>query len=120
MLIVLLACLMVLLRGTPDSLDRVRGCHCRIGCLSKKATLYIYREGRSVLFRMEGVVCVSIDCYNPARSWYLELEVCVAWYRIESSECGSSKQCVIATAEGDDMKDQLLASEVVRISEDNL
>ena len=68
LLIELLACLTVLLRRAPDSLDGVRGCHCRIGSLSKEAALYFYREGRSVLFCTEGAVCVSIDCYNPARS----------------------------------------------------
>ena len=27
------------------------------------------------------------------------------WYRIESGECGSSEQCVIATTEGDNIED---------------
>ena len=67
--------------------------------------MYFCREGHSVLFRTERAVCVSIDCYNPARSWHLELEVCILWYRIESSECGSSEQCMIATTERDDIKD---------------
>ena len=38
-------------------------------------------------------------------------------YRIESSECGSSEQGMIATAEGDDVEDQLFASEIIRGSE---
>ena len=42
---------------------------------------------------------------TPPRSWHLELEVGIMWYRIESRKCGSSEQCVIATAEGDDIKD---------------
>ena len=67
--------------------------------------MYFCREGRSMLFRTEGAVCVSIDCYDPARSWHLELEVCIVWYRIESRKCGSSKQCMIATTERDDVKD---------------
>ena len=67
--------------------------------------MYFCREGRSVLLCTEGALCVSIDCYNPARSWHLELEVCIVWYRIESSECGSSKQCMITTIERDDVKD---------------
>ena len=91
LLIELLACLTVLLRGAPDSLDGIRGFHCRIGCLSKKAALYFRREGCSVLFRTEGSVCVTYDCYNPARSWHLELKVCIVGYRIESSERGSSE-----------------------------
>ena len=53
----------------------------------------------------EGALYVSIDCYNPTRTWHLELEVCVMRYRIESDKCGPSEQCVIATAEGDDIED---------------
>ena len=41
-------------------------------------------------------------------------------YRIESGKCGSFEQCVIATAEGDDIEDQLFASEIARVSEDHL
>ena len=105
LLIELLACLAVLLRGTPNSLDSVRGCRCRIGCLSEEAALYFCHEGRSMLFRTKGAVYVSINCYNPTRSWLFELEVCIMWYRIESGKCGSSEQCVIATAEGDNIED---------------
>ena len=67
--------------------------------------MYFYREGSSVLFCTERVVHVSIDCYDHARAWHLELEVCIVWYRIESSECGSSKQCVVTTTESDDIED---------------
>ena len=49
LLIELLACLTVLLRGTPDSLDGVRRCRCRIGCLSEEAALYFYRGPQYVL-----------------------------------------------------------------------
>ena len=90
-LVELLVYLMVLLRGIPDSLDGVRGCRCRVGYLSEEAALYFCREGLSMLFRMEGAVCVSIDCYDPVRSWHLELEVCIVLYRIETSERSSSK-----------------------------
>ena len=58
-----------------------------------------------MLLRTEGALCVSIDCYNPARSRLLELEVGVVRHRIESGKCGSSEQYVIATAEGDDIED---------------
>ena len=54
---------------------------------------------------MEGALCVSIDCDNTVWSGHLELEVGVVRHRIESSECGSSEQCMIATAEGDDIED---------------
>ena len=98
-------CRTILLQGTPDSLDGVRGLYRRIGGLPKKAALYFCCEGRSVLLRTERALCVSINCYNPARSWHFELEVCIMRYRIESGKCGSSEQCVIATAEGDDIED---------------
>ena len=42
-----------------------------------------------MLLCSERAVHVSVDCYDPAWSWHLELEVCVMWYRIESGECGS-------------------------------
>ena len=48
---------------------------------------------------------VSIDFYNTAWSGHLELEVSIVWHRIESGKRSSSEKCVIATAEGDDIKD---------------
>ena len=98
-------CRMILLRGAPDSLDGARVLYRRIGCLPKKAILYFRREGRSVLLRAKRALCVSINCNNPAKSRHFELEVCIMRYRIESGKCGSSEQCVIATAEGDDIED---------------
>ena len=62
---------------------------------------------------------VSIDCYDTAWSGHLKLEISIVWHRIDSSKCSSSKQCVIASAEGDDIEDQFFASEVVRRSGDN-
>ena len=67
--------------------------------------MYFYREGCRMLFCSKGAVHISIDSDDPARSWHLELEVCVMWYRIESSECGSSEQCVLTTTERDDIED---------------
>ena len=56
---------------------------------------------------MEGALRVSIDSYDTTWSGHLELEISIVWHRIESSECGSSEQCVIATMEGDDIEDQV-------------
>ena len=67
--------------------------------------MYFRREGCSMLFCSERAVHISFDSDDPARSWHLELEVCVMWYRIESSECGSSEQCVVTTTERDDIED---------------
>ena len=62
-------------------------------------------EGRGVLLCSERALCVSIDCNNSARSWHLELEVCIMRYRIESSKCGSPEQRVMTTAERDYIED---------------
>ena len=62
-------------------------------------------DGRGVLLCSERVVCVSIDCNNSARSWHLELEVCIMRYCIESRECGSPEQRVITTTERDYIED---------------
>ena len=72
-----------------------------------------------MLLSMEGAFHVSIDCYNTAWSGHLEFEISIVWHRIESGKCSSSEQCVIATAEGDNIEDQVFASEVVRGSEDD-
>jgi len=67
--------------------------------------LYFCRKGCNMLFCMEIAVHISVDCYDPARAWHLELEVCIVWYRIESSKCGSSEQCVVTTTERNDIED---------------
>ena len=72
-----------------------------------------------MLLRVERALCVSINCDDPPRSWHLELEVCIVCYRIESSECGSSEQCLVTTSESEDIEDELFASEVIRRSEDH-
>ena len=66
--------------------------------------MYFCLKGCSMLFYTERVVHVSVDCYDPTRAWHVELEVCIVWYRTESSECGSSEQCVVTTTERDDIK----------------
>ena len=58
-----------------------------------------------MLFGVKGAFRISIDCYDVAWSGHLELEISVVGYRVESSKCGSSKQCVIAAAKGDDIED---------------
>ena len=72
-----------------------------------------------MLLSTEGAFHVSIDCYDTTRSGYLEFEIGIVRDHIEASERGSSEQCMIATAEGDDVEDQVFTSEVVRGSEDN-
>ena len=67
--------------------------------------MYYGRKGRSVLLCTKRAGHISVDCYDLARAWHLELEVCIVWYRIESSECSSSEQCVVTTTEKDDIED---------------
>ena len=95
----------VLLQSSSDSLDGVRGLYCLIEGLPKKAALYFYCKGRGVFLSTEGALHIPIDCYNTARFGHLELEVGIVWHRIESSECGSSEQCMITNAEGDDVEE---------------
>ena len=95
----------VLLQSSSDSIDGVRGLYCQIEVLPKKAILYFCCKGRGVLLSMEGALHISIDCYNTARFEHLELKVGIVRHRVETSKCGSSEQCVITTAEGDDVED---------------
>ena len=95
----------VLPQSSSDSLDCVRGLYCRIEVLPKKATLYFRCESRRVLLRTEGAFGVSVDRDYSSRAWHLELEICIVRHRIELCKCGSSEQCVIATAERDYVED---------------
>ena len=51
-----------------------------------------------MLLSTEGAFHVSIDRYDTAWSGHLELEVGVVRHHIESRECGSFEQGMIATA----------------------
>ena len=81
--------------------------------------MYLGCQGRGVLLGTEGALRISIDCYDTARSGHLELKVGIVGHRIATSKCGSSEQCVITTAEGDDVEGQVLALEVVRGTADD-
>ena len=58
-----------------------------------------------MLFYSKGVAHISIDSDDPARSWHLELEICIVGYRVESRKCGSPEQCMIAAVERDYIED---------------
>ena len=98
-------CQAVLLWVTPGALDGVRTLNGRTGELPGEAALYFPCKGRRVLLRSEGAFGVSIERNYSLRAWHLELKVCVVRYRIELGECGSSEQCMIATAEWDYVED---------------
>ena len=72
-----------------------------------------------MLFGTKGAFNISIDCYDAVWSGHFELEVSIMRHRVESSKCGSSEQCVIASAEGDNIEDQFFALEIIRGSEDH-
>ena len=111
--------LVILLQVIPDSLECVCGPCRRIGDLPQKVALHFCCKGHSVLLGTEGAFSISVDHYDTAWSGHLELEVGVVRHRIESSECGSSEQCMIATAEWDYIEDQFFALEIIRRSEDH-
>ena len=58
-----------------------------------------------MLLGAEGAFRVSIDCNDATWTGHLELEISVMWHRVESSECGSSEQGMIAAAKWDDIED---------------
>ena len=58
-----------------------------------------------MLLRSKRAFGVSIYRDDFARSWHLELEICIVRHRVEFCKCGSSKQGVIATAEWDYVED---------------
>ena len=95
---------MVLLQHSTDPLDGVQGFYCRIEVLPKEAVLYFCCKGRGMFLRLEGALCISVDCYNTTRSGHLELEVGIVWHRVESSKRGSSEQCMIITAKRDNVE----------------
>ena len=70
-----------------------------------KAAVYLGYQGNDVLPGTERALRVSIDCYDTAWSGHLELEISILRQRVESGKRGSSEQCVIAAAEGDDIED---------------
>lgn len=96
---------MVLLQISTGPLNGVWGLYCRIGVLPKEAIMYFCYKGRDVLLSTKGALCVSIDCYNTVRSGHLELKVGRVRHRIETGKYSSSEQCVIRTAEGDDVEE---------------
>ena len=56
-----------------------------------------------MLFGTEATFSVSIDCYDAMWTGHLELTVGIMWHRVESSERGSSDQCLIITMKRDDV-----------------
>ena len=67
-----------------------------------------------MLFSTEGAFHISI-CYNDAAwSGHLKLQIGIVRDYIKARESSSSEQCVITTAEGDDVEDQFFTSEVFR------
>ena len=95
----------VLLQCSPGPLNDVRGLGSRSMVLLEKAALYFCCYGGGVLLCSEGAFRIAIDCYGAAWTGHLELEISIVWHCVESSKRGSSEQCVIAAAEGDDIED---------------
>ena len=119
LLIELLKSWTVILHGSPNSFVRVRGLDCRCGVWLDKADLHFRCEGHGVLLSTGGAFHVSIDCNDAAWSRHLEFEIGIVWHRIEASKRGSYEQCMIATAEQDDIEGQVFASKVVWQTEED-
>ena len=66
-----------------------------------------------MIFCTEGALHVSIDYNNATGSRHLKLQISIMRDCIEAGEGGMSEQCMITTAERDDVEDQILTSEVV-------
>ena len=73
LLVELLTSQTVLLQCGPDSLSDVQGLGSRIIMHLEKAALYFCCHGCGVLLSTEGVLRISIDCYDTAWSRHLEL-----------------------------------------------
>ena len=74
-------------------------------------------QGGRTIFGAQRALNISIYCNDATWTGHLELQIGVMRYRIEAGKSSSFEQCVIAAAEGDDVEDQVFASEVVRRSE---
>ena len=105
MLIQLWDCRAVSMRNWLALCNRVRRLNSRQGVRLEKAALYFRCQGRGVLLGKDGAFHDSIDCYDTTWSGHLEFEIGIVRHRIETCKCGSSEQCMLATAEGDDVKD---------------
>ena len=58
-----------------------------------------------MLLCTEGAFRISVYRNDATWTGHLELEISIMRHRVESSECGSSEQSVIAAAEWDDIED---------------
>ena len=58
-----------------------------------------------MLLRSERAFGVSIDRDYSSGAWHFELEIFVVRHRIELCKRGSSEQCMIDTAERNDVED---------------
>ena len=95
----------ILQQSSSDALDGVRELGRRLEVRLKDAFCCFYCQGGGTLFGTEVEFGLAINCYDATRTGHLELTVGIVWHRVESSKRGSSKQCMIITAERDDVKD---------------
>ena len=71
------------------------------------------RQGLCMLLSSEGTLCVAVDGDDPLGPRNLELEVCVVWDGVKASERCTAQQGVVAAVERYDVKDLVLAAEVI-------
>ena len=66
------------------------------------------------------LLCVSANSYDATWTRHLKFKAGVVQYCVKASEGHSSEQCMITAAEGSDVEEQFLASEVVSRTECHL
>ena len=89
----------------PGSFRYLVGSNVRRIIWLDKAAIHLDCEGHGVFFSTEGALHISIDCNNTARSRHLNLQISIVWDCIEVGKGSLSEQCVITTAERDDVED---------------
>lgn len=91
-------------RSSSKSFGGIREPGRRLEVRLQGAAHCFYCYGGGVLVAAGGKVGLALNRDDAAWTGHLELTVGVMWHRVKSSERGSSEQCLIITAEGDDFE----------------
>ena len=67
-----------------------------------------------MLLSIKGALHIPIYCDDATRSRHFELQISIVQDCIKAGESSLFEQCMITTAEGDDVEDQIFASEIIR------
>ena len=95
----------ILPRSSSESLDGVRKPGRLLEVRLQGAARCFCCYGSDVFVGAEGRFGLAMNHDDAAWTGHFELTVGIMWHRIESSERGSSEECLVITAEGDDFED---------------